>query len=145
MLMLTPGCLFLDSSSSPLSSSSSFNLQSLRGDVILDSSDRPNGAKLKEAAQVGYPWQIIVGRQHDPESLEVRRRATGRDKSYMGTAPQPWTQQHHFGPFLAHPSPLAPHLPCVLCCAVLRARSHWILTRACNDPMLCPIRGFRAR
>ena len=34
----------------------------LRDDVILDTSDRQNGAKLKEAALVGYPWQIIVGR-----------------------------------------------------------------------------------
>ena len=27
---------------------------------------------------------IHVTRQHDPESLEVRRRVTGRDKTYMG-------------------------------------------------------------
>eukprot|EP00041_Stephanoeca_diplocostata_P020336 m.453187 g.453187 ORF g.453187 m.453187 type:complete len:272 (+) comp21548_c1_seq2:967-1782(+) len=56
---------------------------SLRGDVILDTSNRSNGVKMKDAMLIGYPYHIIVGKSHDMERLEVQKRSQGKTSFYM--------------------------------------------------------------
>jgi len=46
-------------------------------------SNRSNGVKLKDAALVGYPWQVVVGAKSEgSQEIEVKRRRDGQT-SYM--------------------------------------------------------------
>lgn len=68
----------------------------LRGDVILDTSDRSAGTKLAEAALIGYPYCVIVGKRHDPDNLEVKERvlnAAGGHGDAKHLTPDELTQQ----------------------------------------------------
>jgi prolyl-tRNA synthetase len=63
----------------------------LRGDVVLDTSDRSAGVKLAEAALIGYPYCVVVGKRHDSDRLEVKRRAADTkaghaDSEYMSAS-----------------------------------------------------------
>ena len=64
----------------------------LDNDVVLDTSDRSMGVKLAEAALVGYPWCVVVGRRGDGDTIEVKRRCaqseTGHEKSAHMTIAQ---------------------------------------------------------
>ena len=54
----------------------------LKGEVILDTSDRPTGDKMADVALVGYPWQIVIRGRYNPDAFEVRQRGgEGRDVS----------------------------------------------------------------
>lgn len=56
---------------------------SLRGDVILDTSSRSNGVKMRDAMLIGYPYHIIIGKSHDLERLEVQKRRLGKESFHM--------------------------------------------------------------
>jgi prolyl-tRNA synthetase len=55
-----------------------------RGDIVIDDRiDSTAGFKMKEAALIGYPYVIILGKSYKNEgTIEVEERRTGK-KSYL--------------------------------------------------------------
>eukprot|EP00042_Codosiga_hollandica_P032929 m.214627 g.214627 ORF g.214627 m.214627 type:complete len:434 (-) comp54063_c0_seq2:99-1400(-) len=50
----------------------------LRGNVLLDTSERSVGVKLNDAHLLGYPWIVVVGAKTPQDQIEVIQRRTGQ-------------------------------------------------------------------
>eukprot|EP00038_Savillea_parva_P014480 m.216117 g.216117 ORF g.216117 m.216117 type:complete len:154 (-) comp28169_c0_seq1:157-618(-) len=59
----------------------------LAGDVVIDTSDRSTGVKLADAALMGYPWCVVVGKRYDAEALEVKHRVVGAKGGHCNMEP----------------------------------------------------------
>eukprot|EP00053_Salpingoeca_punica_P014021 m.127291 g.127291 ORF g.127291 m.127291 type:complete len:566 (+) comp16362_c0_seq1:448-2145(+) len=50
----------------------------LKGDIVLDTSDRSMGKKIKDALLLGYPWIAVLGNRYGGKEVELISRHTGK-------------------------------------------------------------------